>query len=119
MRKTANTLATAIVIATSITMTPAEVSLADSIEEGKKIAFNRTKGNCLACHAIKDKEAELPGTMGPPLLSIKQRYSREKLKNHIFDATKASPNTSMPPFGKYKILTDDEIDKVVDYVMTL
>jgi len=26
---------------------------ASAIEEGKRIAFNRKKGNCLACHAIE------------------------------------------------------------------
>ena len=33
-----------------------------SIAEGKKIAFNRKKGNCLACHMIAD--GSLPGDIG-------------------------------------------------------
>ena len=53
-----------------ISLSTAVPALADGSDpavraEGKKIAFNRTKGNCLACHMIED--GELPGNAGPPL----------------------------------------------------
>jgi len=45
--------------------------------------------------------------------------AKQALRDQIWDATKRNPNTSMPPFGRHKILTEDEIDKVVEFVWTL
>lgn len=85
---------------------------------GKELSFDRSKGNCLACHMIED--GELPGLLGPPLISMKARYpDREKLRAQIWDATERNPATSMPPFGKHGILTEEELDKVVDYIHSL
>ncbi len=87
-------------------------------EEGKKIAFDRKKGNCLACHIIED--GELPGVLGPPLVAVKARYpDKAILREQIWDPSKRNPATSMPPFGKHRILTEDEIDKVVEYIHSL
>lgn len=88
------------------------------LNEGKHLAFDRSKGNCLACHAIEDGEA--PGNIGPVLTALKTRFSdKQQLHEQIFDATRFNPETSMPPFGKNKILTDEEIDKIVDYLWSL
>ncbi len=91
---------------------------ASSIEEGKEIAFDRTKGNCLACHDIMG--AQLTGNIAPPLIAMKARYpDREVLKKQIWDASSHNPYTFMPPFGRHEILTPDEIEKVVDYIHSL
>ena len=88
------------------------------LEEGKRIAFQRSKGNCLACHSIED--GDTPGNIGPPLLAVQSRFrSKEMLKKFIWDATQFNAQTSMPPFGKNKILTGDEINLVVEYIWTL
>jgi sulfur-oxidizing protein SoxX len=51
---------------------------------------------------------------------MKQRYpDRAKLRAQIWDATVANPRSAMPPFGKHQILTESELDKVVDYVQSL
>jgi sulfur-oxidizing protein SoxX len=94
---------------------------ADEPADGRSIAFDKKLGNCLACHAIpSDPKAESPGNIGPPLVNIKERYpDRAKLRAQIWDATVANPNTSMPPFGRNKILTEQEIDLVTDYVQGL
>ena len=85
---------------------------------GKQLAFGRDKGNCLACHAIDDGES--PGDIGPPLTGLASRFSsKTQLHAQIWDATRFNPETSMPPFGKNKILTDAEIDAIVDYLWTL
>lgn len=88
---------------------------------GKQIAYDRRLGNCLACHAMPTQpDAEMPGSIAPPLLSMKQRYpDKAKLRAQIWDATVANPKTSMPPFGKHKVLTEEEIDKVTDFVYSL
>jgi sulfur-oxidizing protein SoxX len=88
------------------------------VEQGKKISENRKKGNCLACHMMGD--GQLPGNIGPPLVAMKARFpDKDKLREQIWDATKKNPNSMMPPFGRHRVLTEDEIDKVLEYVYTL
>jgi len=91
---------------------------AGTVAEGKVIAFNRSKGNCLACHMIEGGES--PGNVGPPLIAMKARYpEKEVLRAQIFDATAFNPDSAMVPFGKNRVLTEDEINKVTDYIWTL
>jgi sulfur-oxidizing protein SoxX len=86
--------------------------------EGQKIAFDRSKGNCLTCHEIKG--GDLPGTIGPPLKDIKSKYpDRSELVAILTDETKRNPQTVMPPFGRNRILTEQEINAVVDFLQTL
>jgi sulfur-oxidizing protein SoxX len=86
--------------------------------EGQKIAFDRGKGNCLTCHEIKG--GDFPGTIGPPLKDIKGKYpDRNELVAILTDETKRNPQTVMPPFGRNRILTEQEINAVVDFLQTL
>ena len=88
------------------------------IEKGKAVAFDRKLGNCLACHAIDD--GTLPGNIGPPLIAMKLRYpDKAKLRAQIWDATVANPNSIMIPFGRHRVLTEEQIDQVVEYIYTL
>jgi len=92
--------------------------LEHSIAEGKKVSFSRSKGNCLACHMMKDGVS--PGNIAPPLIVMKSRFSdRQALKSQIWDASKRNPETSMPLFGRYEIITEAELDQVVDYIYSL
>jgi sulfur-oxidizing protein SoxX len=85
---------------------------------GKQLTFTRNKGNCLACHEIEDGDS--PGNIGPPLRAIQSRFkSKQLLRQQIWDATQFNPETSMPPFGKNKILSEQEIDRIVDYIWQL
>lgn len=89
-----------------------------SIEQGKALTFERSKGNCLACHSIED--GELPGNLGPPLLAMKLRFpERDDLKRQICDATIRDEDTRMPPFCRHGILTEEEVELIVDYLYTL
>ena len=91
---------------------------ASAVEQGKAIAYDRKKGNCLACHAMDD--GTLPGNIGPPLIAMKARFpDKAKLRAQIWDATVANPNSIMIPFGRTKVLTEEEIDQVVEYIYTL
>lgn len=90
----------------------------ESLQQGKQLTFDRNKGNCLACHRIEDGES--PGNIGPPLYGLSSRFeSKQELKQQIWDATAFNPETSMPPFGRNKILTEEELDRVVDYLWTI
>lgn len=86
--------------------------------DGKAIAFDRSKGNCLACHEIAGGES--PGNIGPELANMKQRYpDKQLLRDRIWDETKFIPTTVMPPFGKHQILSEQEINQVVDFIYSL
>lgn len=94
------------------------VAGANAIEEGKKVAFDRRKGNCMTCHIMAG--ATLAGNIGPPLIAMKARYpDKAKLRAQIWDATASNPHTIMPPFGLHGILNDKEIDLVTEYVHSL
>jgi sulfur-oxidizing protein SoxX len=88
---------------------------------GKELAFTNTKGNCLACHGMPGvPDAVATGLYGPPLIAMSARFpNKADLRAQIWDATAKNPNTSMPPFGKHKSLTEAEIDKITDFVYGL
>jgi sulfur-oxidizing protein SoxX len=85
---------------------------------GKDIAYNKKKGNCLACHAMPTQpDAVSAGMYGPPLIAMSARYpDKAKLRAQIWDATAANPSSTMIPYGRHGVLTDAEIDKVADFV---
>ena len=97
---------------------------ADSVMNGWGAAITRRKGNCLSCHhAIVDNWPEaLPpgGNIGPPFVAMSARFpNSEDLRNQIWDATAKNPNTSMPPFGKHKLISEKDIDNIVAWLSTL
>jgi len=114
----AGTLAVALGTLAIAPTVSADGHTAKIIEEGKKIAFDRRKGNCLACHHIDGGQAG--GSIGPPLIAMSVRYpDKEKLRAQIWDATIANPESSMPPFGSHQIVSDAEIDKIVEFIWSL
>jgi len=65
-------------------------------------------------------DGDLPGNIAPPLVSMKLRYpDRAKLREQIWDATIRNPNSIMPPFGRHQLLSEEEIDNITDYILTL
>ena len=106
-----------IVLISLIVLAPLAVS-DDVLEQGKSLATERAKGNCLACHSIED--GQLPGNLGPPLLAMKLRFpDRERLRRQIYDASINNRHSRMPPFGRHQILTAEEIELIMDYLYTL
>lgn len=96
----------------------ANITSEQNITLGKRIAFERAKGNCLACHVIAG--GEQPGNLGQPLVAITKRFNdKQQLRALIWDATQLNPSTTMPPFGRNKILTEAEIDALVEYLWSL
>ena len=121
MRKPTRTILAASAVAAvlgAMTLIMPATAAAASADNGKKVAFDRKKGNCLACHQIAG--GDLAGNIGPPLVAMKARFpDKAKLRAQIWDATALNPNTMMPPFGKHKILSESEIDDVVEFLYTL
>jgi len=85
--------------------------------DGEKLAFDRSKGNCLTCHDIKG--GDNAGNIAPALADMKARFpDRKELIAIVSDETKRNPQTVMPPFKRNLILTDQEIEAIVDFLYT-
>lgn len=102
-------------------------------DDGKKAVVGRQLGNCLACHQITALSKEpFHGNTGPGLDGVASRMSEGEIRLRIVDATKANADTMMPPFyradglnrvlprfqGK-TILTAEQVEDVVAFMMTL
>ena len=110
-------IACVVVLLFPITTISEEKSEMHMVEEGKALAFDRKKGNCLACHYIVG--AESPGNIGPALVAMKARYPKAELRRRIWDITQYAPEAAMPAFGRYQVLSEEEIDKITEYIYTL
>jgi sulfur-oxidizing protein SoxX len=111
-------LAASLLLAAAVTVASFPAGAQTAAAEGQKLAFDRNKGNCLTCHEIKG--GSQAGNIGPALADIKSKYpNRADLVAIVSDETKRNPLTVMPPFGRNHILTDKEIDAVVDFLETL
>lgn len=77
----------------------------------------RGRGNCSACHAIPALPDMVAGDVGPPMIGMKQRFPDiELLMQAIANQKKFSPGTSMPPFGRNRILTPAQIEGLAKYL---
>ena len=95
-----------------------EVALSAVQALGKQLAFERSKGNCLACHQMAD--GTLAGNVAPPLLQMQARVAdRATLREQIADARIRNPGTIMPPFETHGILSAEEVDAIVEYLYAL
>lgn len=111
-------VAASLLLAVAVTVASFPARAQTAADEGQKLAFDRNKGNCLTCHEIKG--GSQAGDIGPALAGIKSKYpNRADLVAIVTDETKRNPLTVMPPFGRNHILTDKEIDAVVDFLQTL
>jgi L-cysteine S-thiosulfotransferase len=95
-----------------------------AVQKGWCLSVNRRKGNCLACHVmVIDAWPEgFPqgGNIGPPLVAMKQRFpDREKLRSQIYDPTTVNSSSRMPPFGKHKILSDEDIETIIEFLYSI
>lgn len=76
MRKRVSVIAMALAV---MIATAASAQLPKS-ESGKDIVYNRTKGNCLACHGFPTMaDAEQTGNSGPPMIAMQARFSDKKV----------------------------------------
>ena len=108
------------------------ISFSDSISEGKKLTFDRKKGNCLACHNISSLKEPFQGNIGPSLDGIGNKYSEGELRLRLVNPYYLNPNSLMPAFfrkdglmrvaRKYSektILTAEQIEDVISWLLTL
>lgn len=86
--------------------------------DGREIFRSPVKGNCIACHPVPGTQSRLDKSrVGPDLSAMSSRIpDRLKLRAVIWDMSEANPNTVMPPYGKHRILSETEIDAVVQFL---
>ncbi|MDH3690526.1 MAG: sulfur oxidation c-type cytochrome SoxX [Gammaproteobacteria bacterium] len=88
------------------------------------IAIQKHKGNCLACHRIgienRPEGFIRGGNLGPELTSIRERFpDKAKLRAQIWDPSMGNPQSVMPPYGRHRILSEAEIDLLVEFLLTI
>lgn len=89
-----------------------------TVSAGQALAFDRAKGNCLACHTMTG--SDVPSNVGPQLSGMRARFpDRKELAAIIYDEETRNPQTVMPAFGKNLILSDKDINEIVDFLYTL
>ena len=102
------------------------------VERGRKIVTNRTIGLCLLCHSGPYPGERFQGTMAPDLTGAGSRWNEAQLRLRIVDAARLNPETIMPPYYRVDglnrvapgfrgkpILTAEQIEDVVAYLVTL
>lgn len=111
---------------TSLTGAPGDAA------KGREIVRNRQLGLCLLCHSGPFPEEPLQGNLAPSLSGAGRRSSEAELRLRLVDARLINPATIMPPyfrsdgfervaapFKSKTILTAEQIEDVVAYLMTL
>ena len=99
---------------------------------GRNTAFNRKKGNCLACHKMPVPEQPFHGEIGPDLAGVASRLSEAEIRLRIVNPKVVNPDTFMPAFyrntGLHRvqkkwqgktILGAKDIEDIVAYLVTL
>lgn len=109
-------------------------------EEGVKVMTTNALGNCVACHQIAAlPKVQFPGNIAPPLDGVGSRWSEAQLRGIVTNAKMTFEGSFMPAFYKTEgfirpgaaytgkapegdlppILTGQQIEDVVAYLMTL
>jgi sulfur-oxidizing protein SoxX len=101
-------------------------------ERGRAIVVNRQVGLCLLCHSGPFPEEKFQGTLAPDLKGAGSRATEGQLRLRIVDASRLNPATIMPPYYRVEgltrvapafqgkpVLTAEQIEDVVAYLVTL
>lgn len=98
---------------------------------GRALALDRSKGNCITCHAMP-VDAPFQGDLGPPLEGVASRWSEGELRLRIVDSKRINPESNMPSYYRVEglnavrrdwrgrpMLTAQEVEDVLAYLLTL
>ena len=111
------------------------------VGSGKSVFLSPSKGNCLACHRLRQFEKYIKdqpdiygsmGDIGPELDGLNKNYQPQELRLILVDAKKAFPDTVMPAYFKTEnihrplkatagtpLLTAQEIEDLLAFLKTL
>ena len=103
--------------ALALSLAPGLAAAEDIVAAGQAVAIDRAKGNCLACHTMKG--SDVPSNVGPELSKMRERFpDRADLVAIVTDEEARNPQTVMPSFGRNLILSKQEIEQVVDFLLS-
>ncbi len=155
MRLTAMTAAAALVAGAAFadTVAPGDVQfgeygevqasltgMAGNADNGRTVFSSKSKGNCVACHAVSQlPDVPFQGEVGPELSWTGEARTAEELRGIVANAKMAFPETVMPSFYKTTgyvrpgdgytgkaaegdlppLLTAQDIEDVVAFLLTL
>jgi sulfur-oxidizing protein SoxA len=101
-------------------------------DRGRQIVLDRDKGDCIICHVMPLPDQQSHGTVGPPLAGIGSRSTASSLRLRLVDPKALNPQSIMPAYYQVKgqhrvlkpyrgkpVLTAQEIEDVVAYLLTL
>ena len=101
-------------------------------ERGRRMVLDREGGDCTICHAMPLPQRQFHGTIGPALDGVGKRYTAGELRLRIVEPKALNPETIMPAYytvsglhrvlaryGDKPILTAQQIEDVVAYLLTL
>ncbi len=101
-------------------------------ERGRRVVLDRKRGDCVVCHAMPLPERQFHGTLGLPLDNVGNRYSADELRIRLVAPKVLNQHSIMPayykvdglhrvlePYQGKTILTAQEIEDVVAYLLTL
>jgi L-cysteine S-thiosulfotransferase len=101
-------------------------------ERGRSIVVNRQVGLCLLCHSGPFPQERFQGTLAPDLKGAGLRSTEGQLRLRMVDASRLKSDSIMPPYYRVDglervapsfqgkpILTAEEIEDVIAYLMTL
>ena len=99
---------------------------------GRAIVANRQVGLCLLCHKGPFPEERFQGDLAPDLAGVGARLPEGRMRLRIVDSTKLNPQSIMPAYYKSEgltrvapafrgktVLTAEQIEDVVAYLITL
>ena len=99
---------------------------------GRAIVAKRQVGLCLLCHSGPFPEERFQGDLAPDLTGVGARLSEGQIRQRMVDSTKLNPQTIMPAYYRTEgltrvapafrgktVLTPEQIEDVVAYLVTL
>jgi sulfur-oxidizing protein SoxX len=99
---------------------------------GRAIVADRHVGLCLLCHSAPIPEERFQGELAPDLKGVGARLSEGQLRLRIVDSSRVNPATIMPSYYRTEgfarvapafrgktVLSEQQIEDVVAYLMTL
>jgi sulfur-oxidizing protein SoxX len=111
---------------------PAPLTVRGDAARGRAIVGNRQVGLCLLCHSGPFPEEKFQGTLAPDLKGAGARWSEGQLRLRIVDSSRLYADTMMPSyyrvdgltrvapaFAGKPVLTAEQIEDVVAYLVTL
>ena len=99
---------------------------------GKTAVLSRDGGNCFLCHTVPDAGETPLGNIGPPLAGVGSRVSAAQMRLRLVDSTLLNRESVMPAYYRIDgfnhvapayagkpLLTAQQIEDVIAYLMTL